>query len=89
MIHSSFLLIHILNLASRLEGIKSFLKSLEDDLGNSNTQLAAAAYICEEMRAAVFKETGFKCSAGISHNKVSLLEKPLKRYSIDIFFIRF
>lgn len=32
--------------------------------------LAMAAVIVEEMRAAVFEQTGFRCSAGIAHNKV-------------------
>ena len=30
------------------------------------------ALIAEEMRAAVYRDTGFSCSAGISHNKVTL-----------------
>lgn len=33
-------------------------------------RLICAAEICEEMRAAVLQRTGFKCSAGIAHNKV-------------------
>ncbi|KAJ8384763.1 hypothetical protein AAFF_G00198490 [Aldrovandia affinis] len=33
-------------------------------------QLALGATIVEEMRAAVEEHTGFRCSAGISHNKV-------------------
>ena len=33
--------------------------------------LAVAAVIVEEMRAAIFEQTGFRCSAGIAHNKVS------------------
>lgn len=33
-------------------------------------RLICAAKICEEMRAAVLQRTGFKCSAGIAHNKV-------------------
>lgn len=33
-------------------------------------RLICAAKICEEMRAAVLQQTGFKCSAGIAHNKV-------------------
>ena len=28
------------------------------------------AVIVEEMRAAVWEQTGFRCSAGIAHNKV-------------------
>ena len=35
--------------------------------------LAVAAQIVEEMRAAVYRDTGFRCSAGIAHNKVSAL----------------
>ncbi|XP_069982500.1 DNA polymerase eta isoform X2 [Penaeus vannamei] len=35
-----------------------------------NVRLAYAALICEEMRAAVLAQTGFKCSAGITHNKM-------------------
>ncbi|CAL4120896.1 unnamed protein product, partial [Meganyctiphanes norvegica] len=33
-------------------------------------RLSVAALICEEMRAEVLARTGFKCSAGISHNKM-------------------
>ena len=39
--------------------------------GVENQRLAVAAQIVEEMRAAVYKDTGFRCSAGIAHNKVS------------------
>ncbi len=35
-----------------------------------NQRLAVAAQITEEMRAAVYRDTGFRCSAGIGHNKV-------------------
>ena len=41
--------------------------SSADDL-----RLAVAACIVEEMRKAVFDVTGFRCSAGIAHNKVML-----------------
>jgi len=33
-------------------------------------RLAVAGVIVEEIRAAVYQQTGFVCSAGISHNKV-------------------
>ncbi|KAM9847636.1 DNA polymerase eta [Aulostomus maculatus] len=36
----------------------------------SELQLTVGALIVEEMRAAVEEHTGFRCSAGISHNKV-------------------
>lgn len=35
-----------------------------------NIRLVHTAVLCEEMRAAVLERTGFKCSAGIAHNKV-------------------
>lgn len=40
-------------------------------------RLASAAALVEEMRSAVFEKTGFRCSAGISHNKVSHNEEAL------------
>lgn len=33
--------------------------------------LATAAVLVEEMRATVYAETGYRCSAGIAHNKVN------------------
>ncbi|XP_054712671.1 DNA polymerase eta-like [Uloborus diversus] len=41
----------------------------EDHLYNDK-MLAIAAVITEEMRAAVFSKTGYRCSAGIAHNKM-------------------
>lgn len=32
--------------------------------------LALTAVIVEEMRTAVYEKTGYRCSAGIAHNKV-------------------
>ena len=40
------------------------------EVGAENERLAVAAQIVEEMRAAVYRDTGFRCSAGIAHNKV-------------------
>ena len=34
--------------------------------------LVIGAAIVEELRAAVYKETGFRCSAGIAHNKAEI-----------------
>lgn len=42
-------------------------------------RLAYAALIVEEIRAFVSKETGFTCSAGISHNKVVKMSTQLER----------
>lgn len=65
--------------AARQQGTKSWLASVyeDDDLLSTsassyvdNQRLALAACLCEEMRSAVLERTGFKCSAGIAHNKV-------------------
>ena len=40
------------------------------EVGAENERLAVAGQIVEEMRAAVYRDTGFRCSAGIAHNKV-------------------
>lgn len=42
----------------------------EDENRQWDKRLATAAVIMEEIRAAVRDETGFRCSAGIAHNKV-------------------
>ncbi|MED6269055.1 hypothetical protein CHARACLAT_029091 [Characodon lateralis] len=52
-------------------GVQQWLAS--SSIGEQNSaemQLTVGALIVEEMRAAVEKHTGFRCSAGISHNKV-------------------
>lgn len=65
----------------RRNGVKKWLSSVFGDqedsipLDNShpewdNIRLAHTAALCEEMRAAVLERTGFKCSAGIAHNKM-------------------
>lgn len=43
----------------------------EEHLYNDR-MLAVAAVIVEKMRAAVYEKTGYKCSAGIAHNKVKI-----------------
>ncbi|XP_042794813.1 DNA polymerase eta isoform X2 [Panthera leo] len=55
----------------RKQGLFQWLDSLQT--GNTTSpdlQLTVGAVIVEEMRAAIERETGFQCSAGISHNKV-------------------
>ncbi|XP_055982038.1 DNA polymerase eta isoform X3 [Sorex fumeus] len=55
----------------RKQGLLQWLDSLQIDNPTSpDLQLTVGAVIVEEMRAAIEKETGFQCSAGISHNKV-------------------
>lgn len=59
-------------------GLQQWLASLPfpvlGEQSSPELQLAVGAVIVEEMRAAVEKHTGYRCSAGISHNKVG---KPL------------
>ncbi|CAL1270242.1 unnamed protein product [Larinioides sclopetarius] len=51
--------------------LESWLQMIyEEDHLYHDRMLAIAAVIVEEMRAAVLKETGYKCSAGIAHNKM-------------------
>lgn len=55
----------------RRRGLQEWLASLSfDNVNCPDLQLAMGAVIVEEIRVAVEKATGFRCSAGISHNKV-------------------
>ncbi|XP_022619452.1 DNA polymerase eta [Seriola dumerili] len=58
----------------RSRGLQEWLASLpvppSGEHSSADLQLTVGALIVEEMRAAVEKHTGFRCSAGISHNKV-------------------
>ncbi|XP_043541514.1 DNA polymerase eta-like [Chiloscyllium plagiosum] len=58
---------------ARRVGLDAWLDSLPlstRDGDSPELQLTAGALIVEEMRAAVEHETGYRCSAGVSHNKV-------------------
>ncbi|EPQ04450.1 DNA polymerase eta [Myotis brandtii] len=55
----------------RKQGLSQWLDSLQfDNTPSPDLQLTVGAVIVEEMRAAIERQTGFQCSAGISHNKV-------------------
>lgn len=55
----------------RQHGLHQWLESLPlGDTSNPDLQLTIGAVIMEEMRATVESVTGFRCSVGISHNKV-------------------
>uniref|UniRef100_A0A8C3YJZ9 DNA polymerase eta n=1 Tax=Catagonus wagneri TaxID=51154 RepID=A0A8C3YJZ9_9CETA len=55
----------------RKQGLLQWLDSLQSDNASSpDLQLTVGAVIVEEMRAAIERQTGLQCSAGISHNKV-------------------
>lgn len=53
-----------------VQWLSSFPAPLSGEQYSPELQLTIGAIIVEEMRAAVEKDTGFRCSAGISHNKV-------------------
>lgn len=57
---------------ARKEGVTSWLDIVcdSDNCNINDHRLAVGAVIAEEMRAAVYEETGFRCSAGIAHNKM-------------------
>lgn len=58
----------------RKQGLLQWLDSLQIENTNSpDLHLTVGAVIVEEMRAAIERQTGFQCSAGISHNKVRLM----------------
>lgn len=56
----------------RARGLKQWLDCLSygSQVNCAELYLAVGALLVEEMRAAVEEHTGFRCSAGISHNKV-------------------
>ncbi|CAM4724930.1 unnamed protein product [Leuciscus chuanchicus] len=56
--------------ALRAAGLHQWLDHLSSSSSSADLCLALGALIVEETRAAVEKHTGFRCSAGISHNKV-------------------
>ena len=68
------------------EDTETWLQSTfgKDDLNTDDVKLAVGAAIVEEMRAEVYNQTQFRCSAGIGHNKVLAklicsLNKPNKQ----------
>ena len=58
---------------SRAAGVKDWLEHCENDDLDNDKRLAIAAKMTEDMREAVYNDTGFRCSAGICHNKVTKL----------------
>ncbi|KAJ8922231.1 hypothetical protein NQ315_004168 [Exocentrus adspersus] len=66
--------------------IQDFLHNVTNNAEyfEDNCRLAMGALIAEEIRAEVFAKTGYKCSAGIAHNKILAklvcgLHKPNKQ----------
>ncbi|XP_074674294.1 DNA polymerase eta isoform X2 [Strix aluco] len=77
----------------RQRGLHEWLASLSfDNLDCPDLQLTMGAVIVEEMRVAVEAATGFRCSAGISHNKTLAklacgLNKPNRQTLISSRFV--
>ncbi|KAL5009243.1 hypothetical protein ScPMuIL_014824 [Solemya velum] len=57
---------------ARRDGLQTWLDVCQEgcDFSLNDSRLAVGAVIVEEIRAAVYEQTGFRCSAGIAHNKV-------------------
>uniref|UniRef100_A0A8D1RTH9 DNA polymerase eta n=1 Tax=Sus scrofa TaxID=9823 RepID=A0A8D1RTH9_PIG len=74
----------------RKQGLLQWLDSLQSDNTSSpELQLTVGAVIVEEMRAAIERQTGLQCSAGISHNKVlaklaCALHKPNRQTLVSL-----
>lgn len=51
---------------------EDFLHNLQEneDLNLADLKLAVGAVIAELLRAEVYKKTGYRCSAGVAHNKI-------------------
>lgn len=56
-------------------------------MNGAELHLAVGALLVGEMRAAVEKHTGFRCSAGISHNKVLIGDDVLKTVNTVYFAV--
>ncbi|CAG2063441.1 unnamed protein product, partial [Timema podura] len=54
----------------RKQGIESWLSYIREMQDLVQMRLAVGAVLIEEIREAVYKQTSFRCSAGIAHNKV-------------------
>ncbi|XP_033214160.1 DNA polymerase eta-like [Belonocnema kinseyi] len=73
------------NEEERRKGLETWLSSSFDELDDIQSQkLAVAGTIVEELRSDVYETTGFRCSAGISYNKILAklacgLHKPNKQ----------
>ncbi|KAM9382964.1 DNA polymerase eta [Phaethornis superciliosus] len=77
----------------RQRGLEEWLASLSfDNLDCPDLQLTMGAVIVEEIRVAVEAATGFRCSAGISHNKTLAklacgLNKPNRQTLVSSQFV--
>lgn len=60
-------------LEERSQGLQTWMLDSFKELHDTQAQkLAVAGVIVQEIRASIYKETGFRCSAGIAQNKVRI-----------------
>ncbi|CAK8684188.1 DNA polymerase eta-like [Clavelina lepadiformis] len=52
----------------RIDGLTEYMEQTDEQ--RDNLRLLIAASLVEDMRSAIYAQTSFRCSAGISHNKV-------------------
>lgn len=58
----------------RRQGLQTWILDSFKELHDGEAQrLAVAGIIVEEIRNSIYRETGFRCSAGIAQNKVNTL----------------
>jgi len=58
----------------RYQGLQTWILDSFNELHDGQAQrLAIAGVIVEEIRDSIYRETGFRCSAGIARNKVNIL----------------
>lgn len=56
----------------RYQGLQTWIQNSFRELHDIQAQkLAVAGVIVEEIRASIYNESGYRCSAGISQNKVT------------------
>ena len=77
---NTFVVGHDTSEEMRREGVETWLESNEKEGLSDNTRLAVGASIMEDMRKAVYDKTGFRCSAGIAHNKVWSLNSSWDKF---------
>jgi len=72
------------NFVIGVESSESWLDCLgsEEMMPLSDAKLAIGAEIVGQIRKAIFDQTGFRCSAGIAHNKVTLTLITLRMGSL-------
>ena len=70
-----------LNAEEQTSGINEYSERASHD--ENAIRLLIAAALLEEIRLAIFEQTTFRCSAGISHNKVILILVFIERLEIS------